>query len=99
MQFDQVFEAELGRVLVNLLLGSTFKFEPMAILHELRMKLSNQRQNSGHVLDAIVQGNETLPFGDNLVLGLGRIALLRLHILNQVGKLISVDLFPTGTLP
>jgi hypothetical protein len=86
-------------VVINLLLSGALKLFPMAILHELGVELCDQRQDDAHVLNAVVKVHKGLPLADRFVLGSGGTALLSLHVLDQVGQVVSVDLFPAGSLP
>ena len=71
----------------------------MAVLHELGMELRNQRKNGVHVLHSVVQGHESFPVLDVFVLGVLRIGLLSLHVLDQLHEVLSINLVPESGLP
>jgi len=99
MKAHEILKAELRGVVVDSLLSGAFKLLPVTVLHELRVELSDKGKNDGHVLNAVVKEHESLILVDKLVLGSGGTALLGLHLLNEIGQVVSVNLFPTGTLP
>jgi len=99
VELDQVLHAEFGVGVVNGFHSHALELLPVAGHHELGVELGDKRQHSVHVLNAIVKSNEAAPLRDDLVLGNLGVALLRLHILNEGCKQISVDLVPEGLLP
>lgn len=85
--------------MVDGLMSGLHEFLPVAILHEWRMKLRDQRQNGVHVLNSFVKGYEGAPFRNDLVLGCRGIHLLGLHVLNKRCEVVGVDLVPKSLLP
>jgi hypothetical protein len=99
VQLDEVLEAELWRLVVDGLASDDLKLFPVPVHHERGSELVDQREDSVHVLDSLIQGKECFPVLDVFVLCTLRVALLGLHILYQLHQDLSVDLLPKGRLP
>jgi hypothetical protein len=99
MKFDKIFQAELGRLEGNILLSDLHKFLPMALHHELRVKTRDQWKDRIHVFDSIIKSSEGTIVLDVLVLLRCWVALLGLHILDQLHEIVSVNLVPESACP
>ena len=99
VELNKILHAELGGGVVNVLASHVHELLPVTRHHELRVKLSNQRQHGVHVLDTVVKSHKAAPLADDLVLRGGGVALLRLHVLDKRSQVVSVDLVPESLLP
>ena len=99
LKVNNVTEAEFGVISVNNLAANTVKAFPMARLHELGVKLGNERPNNVHVLDSVVQSLEGLVVLDVLVLNESWGSLVCLHVFEESLKVIGIDIVPKGFLP
>lgn len=71
----------------------------MAFKHEWGVELCNKRQNCVHVLNTFIESLECSVVLDIFILRLSGVALLGLHVFNQGGKQISVNLVPQCVTP
>lgn len=96
---NDVVEAELGRLEINILLANDHESPPVTLLHVLGTQLLDHWSNHIHLLDSVVQGAECIVAPDVLVLVQVWSSLLGLDILQERGNALSIDVVPQGLLP
>ena len=98
-EVDNVTEAELRVRTVDCLTANSVEPLPVTGLHELGMELLDQRSDCVHLLDTVVQSEESLVVLDIFVLGEEWLGLVLFHVLKEHLKVISIDGIPESLFP
>lgn len=99
LKLDQIIEAEARCVEVDRALCDAHQLLPVALLHELRVEHRDQGKDGVHVLHTIVDGDEGPPVLNVLILGVLRVGLLGLNVLDELHEILGVDLVPKSRFP
>jgi len=99
IKLDQVLKAESRSLMVDGLGGDNLKLFPMSVHHEWRSQLVDEWKDDVHILHSLVESKECFPVLDVFVLRGLWVALLGLHILNELHEDLSVDFLPHGGFP